>query len=160
MVRRDLLRAHDQQRRASAHAYRHLATCSDCRAYRAALGSAREQIVAALGPIQVLGAIATFLSGLGGGGATAKAATDPEAAAKVAEAQAKAKAKYRALYFRPGDLKSELQIPLGVTVPAGAPNADTITKAEEEDINQRVRSNLFTWEQNPQTGALLMHPLR
>ena len=92
--------------------------------------------------------------------ATAKAATDPEAAAKVAEAQAKAKAKYRALYFRPGDLKSELQIPLGVTVPAGAPNADTITKAEEDDINQRVRSNLFTWEQNPQTGALLMHPLR
>ena len=91
--------------------------------------------------------------------ATAKAATDPEAAAKVAEAQAKAKAKYRALYFRPGDLKSELQIPLGVTVPAGAPNADTITKAEEDDINQRVRSNLFTWEQNPQTGASADAPL-
>ena len=49
-----------------------------------------------------------------------------------------------------------------MTVPAGAPNADTITKAEDDDINQRVRSNLFTWEQDGtgSTGALLMHPLR
>ena len=84
VVRRDLLRAHDQQRRASAHAYRHLATCQDCRAYRAALGSTREQIVAALSPIPVLGAIATFLSGLGGGSVTAKAATTAVVTAAVA----------------------------------------------------------------------------
>ena len=58
------------------------------------------------------------------------------------------------------DNPAALSVPAFVTVPAGAPNADTITKAEEDDINQRVRSNLFTWEQNPQTGALLMHPLR
>ena len=84
VVRRDLLRAHDQQRRASAHAYRHLASCKDCRAYRAALGSTREQLVAALGPIPVLGAIATFLSGLGGGSVTAKAATTVAVTAAVA----------------------------------------------------------------------------
>lgn len=84
VVRRDLLRAHDQQRRASAHAYRHLASCKDCRAYRAALGSTRRQIVAALGPIPVLGAIATFLSGFGGGSVTAKAATTVAVTAAVA----------------------------------------------------------------------------
>ncbi|MDA0172785.1 hypothetical protein OJ998_27025 [Solirubrobacter taibaiensis] len=92
--------------------------------------------------------------------AQAKAATDPAAAAKVADAAAKAKDKYRAIYFRPGDLKSELQVPLGVTVPAGAPNAKTITQAQADDVNRRVRPNLFTWEQNLQTGALLMHPMR
>ena len=65
------------------------------------------------------------------------------------------KARYRAIYFRAGDLKSELQVPLGATVPAGAPNAKTITKAEADDINRRVRSNLFTYEEQAGTGVIL-----
>jgi hypothetical protein len=66
----------------------------------------------------------------------------------------------RAIFFRPGDLKSELQVPLGATLPAGAPNADTITKAEADEIAQRVRSNLFTWSQDPNTGELVIRPLQ
>jgi len=40
-------------------------------------------------------------------------------------------------------------------VPAGAPNAKTITKAEADDINRRVRSNLFTYEEQAGTGVIL-----
>ena len=41
-VRADLLEAHDEGRRASAASYRHLATCSDCRAFRAGLRDTRK----------------------------------------------------------------------------------------------------------------------
>lgn len=92
--------------------------------------------------------------------ALAAAATDPEAAAKVAEAEQKAKLRNRAIYFRPGDLKTELQVPLGVTLPAGAPSAATITKEEAEAIAQRVQPNLFTWQQSEMTGEITLTPLR
>lgn len=91
--------------------------------------------------------------------AMAKAATDPKAAEAVNLAAKKEQLKYRALFFRPGDLKAELEVPLGVTVPAGAPNADTITEAEAEAIAQRVRSNLFLWQQDVQTGAFKLEPM-
>ena len=83
------------------------------------------------------------------------AAGDKEAAAQLAALEQQEKARYRAIYFRAGDLKSELQVPLGATVPAGAPNAKTITKAEADDINRRVRSNLFTYEEQAGTGVIL-----
>ena len=41
-VRADLLEAHDEGRRASAASYRHLAKCSDCRAFRAGLRDTRK----------------------------------------------------------------------------------------------------------------------
>jgi RNA polymerase sigma factor (sigma-70 family) len=85
VVRRDLLKAHDRQRRASAHVYRHLATCNECRAYRSALGATRVQL-AALSPLSGLGFVAGAVKGLvslvGGGGS--KAATTVAVTAAVA----------------------------------------------------------------------------
>jgi RNA polymerase sigma factor (sigma-70 family) len=40
-VRDDLLAAHEQRHRASAHAHRHLAVCRDCRRFRTQLGTMR-----------------------------------------------------------------------------------------------------------------------
>jgi hypothetical protein len=92
--------------------------------------------------------------------AKAAAAGDAEAAAKLAALeQEQQRAAHRAVFFRAGDLKSELQVPLGATVPAGAPNAETITDAEVREFQQRVRSNLFTYDEQPGTGVVL-RPLR
>jgi RNA polymerase sigma factor (sigma-70 family) len=43
-VRTDLLRAHDDRRRASTRTYRHLAGCGPCRAFRADLGRLRAEL--------------------------------------------------------------------------------------------------------------------
>jgi hypothetical protein len=80
--------------------------------------------------------------------AMTSAATDPKAAEFVDQAAAKEKLKYRAVYFRPGDLRAELEVPLDVTVPAGAPTADSITQVEQELLDARVRSNFFLWQSN------------
>lgn len=69
-VRNDLLDAHDGRRRASAHAYRHLSTCTECRAFRSRLGRVRGAVHLLLPVPAVLGAIASVL---GGGGATVSA---------------------------------------------------------------------------------------
>jgi RNA polymerase sigma factor (sigma-70 family) len=88
-VRRDLLRAHDRRRRASARTYRHLTGCEDCRGYRAALGSTRSGIQV-LGPFPLLGAAIALAKGAagallpGGGGLAAKAATATAVTAAVA----------------------------------------------------------------------------
>ena len=68
---RDLLTAHDAQRRASALSYRHLATCGDCRAFRAALRSQRKAIAfLSPGPLLLTGGLAVV--GVKAAGATAK----------------------------------------------------------------------------------------
>jgi hypothetical protein len=85
---------------------------------------------------------------------------DPKAAAEAAKIEQEAVLKHRAIYFRPGDLKSELQVPLGATVPAATPNAETITSSEAQEIGQRVRSNLFTWRQDTLTGELIISPMQ
>jgi RNA polymerase sigma factor (sigma-70 family) len=70
-VQRDLLGAHDGQRRASAAAYRHIATCGDCRAFRAALRSQRRAMaLLSPGPLLLAGGLA-FL-GIKAATATAK----------------------------------------------------------------------------------------
>jgi RNA polymerase sigma factor (sigma-70 family) len=72
-VREDLLRAHERRRRASAHAHRHLATCRDCRRFRAQLGTVRSAL-RILTPGPVIAPLATLLGGwtaLGGAGAGA-----------------------------------------------------------------------------------------
>jgi hypothetical protein len=91
--------------------------------------------------------------------ATEDAATDPEAAAKVAAFEQQAKLKQRAVYFRPGDLKPELQVPLDVTVPPGTPTADTLSQAEMDTILARVRPNLFLWQLNDMTGEITLTPM-
>jgi hypothetical protein len=86
---------------------------------------------------------------------TKASAGDQAAVAELTALEEAEKKRFRAIYFRPGDLKSELQVPLGATLPAGAPNAETITQAEAGEILQRVRSNLFTVEEQPQQGIIL-----
>lgn len=80
---------------------------------------------------------------------------DAAAAAKVPAIEKQQEARQRAIFFRAGDLKSELQVPLGATLPAAAPNEETITSAQVEDINQRVRSNRFLWSEVQGTGVVL-----
>ena len=50
-----------------------------------------------------------------------------------------------AIFYRPGDLKPQLQVPLGVTVPADAPTPETMGGAEGEIVDQLTNSNLFKW---------------
>jgi RNA polymerase sigma factor (sigma-70 family) len=67
-VQDELLRASRTGRRASAHAYRHLATCKHCRAYRGQLRAMRGALHALHpGGVLLLGAVAAKL-GLGGKG--------------------------------------------------------------------------------------------
>ena len=73
-VQDELLRASRTGRRASAHAYRHLAVCRDCRAYRGQLRAMRDALHALHpGGLLFLGAAAAKL-GLAGKGALAGAA--------------------------------------------------------------------------------------
>jgi RNA polymerase sigma factor (sigma-70 family) len=70
-VQRDLLTAHDEQRRASAATYRHLATCKECRDFRAALrGSRKAMALLSPGPLLLAGGLAFF--GVKAASATAK----------------------------------------------------------------------------------------
>jgi hypothetical protein len=49
----------------------------------------------------------------------------------------------QAIFYRPGDLKGQLQVPLGKTVPAKAPKAATIPQGEADTIDALTLSNLF-----------------
>src|SRR4051812_13350609 len=65
-IRDDLLTAHDEKRRPSEHAVRHVKTCSACREFRAELKATRTRLRALVPPIG-LGPLAGIL---GGGAAT------------------------------------------------------------------------------------------
>lgn len=77
-VRADLLRAHDDGRRAAAHTYRHLATCAGCREFRSALRHGRHELRVLLPAPALVGVLvgAKLLgkAGAGAGGAAATAA--------------------------------------------------------------------------------------
>jgi hypothetical protein len=68
----------------------------------------------------------------------------------------------QAVFYRPGDLKSQLQVPLGATVPSKAPTPDTIPAAEGRTIDSLTLSNLFqasyTQAQNLQPYMVLDRP--
>jgi hypothetical protein len=49
----------------------------------------------------------------------------------------------QAVFYRPGDLKGQLQVPLGNTVPAKAPTPDSIPPKEATTIDALTLSNLF-----------------
>ena len=52
----------------------------------------------------------------------------------------------RAVFYRPGDLKPRLQIPLGATLPAKPPSPDTFGGVEAETVEQLTSSNLVKWD--------------
>ncbi len=49
----------------------------------------------------------------------------------------------QAVFYRPGDLRGQLQVPLGKTVPAKAPTPDSIPPGEATVIDSLTLSNLF-----------------
>lgn len=57
--------------------------------------------------------------------------------------EAAAKNPPQAIFYRPGDLKGQLQVPLGKTVPAKAPTPDSIPPGEATVIDSLTLSNLF-----------------
>jgi hypothetical protein len=57
-----------------------------------------------------------------------------------------------AVYYRPGDLLQQLQMPLDVTLPADAPTAETLSDTEEATIDLLTLSNVFKWTQ-PDFGS-------
>jgi hypothetical protein len=59
-----------------------------------------------------------------------------------------------AIFYRPGDLKPQLQTPLGVTVPAKTPNPDTMDSAPEaKTVETLTQSNIFKWSVSAPQGA-------
>jgi hypothetical protein len=62
-----------------------------------------------------------------------------------------------AVFYRPGDLRQELQVPLGVTLPAKAPTAETLSDAEATTIDLLTLSNVFKWSlPNPNSPLLVL----
>ena len=68
----------------------------------------------------------------------------------------------QAVFYRPGDLKGQLQVPLGQTVPAKAPTPDSIPTKEATTIDALTLSNLFvadfTQTQDLRTHLVLKRP--
>jgi hypothetical protein len=60
-----------------------------------------------------------------------------------AQQQGPLKPTQQAVFYRPGDLKPQLQVPLGVTVPAKAPTPDTIPADQGRTIDALTLNNLF-----------------
>jgi hypothetical protein len=61
-----------------------------------------------------------------------------------------------ALFYRPGDLKPQLRIPLGATVPAKAPTPDTLNASEAKQIDSLTQGNKFVWSIQPNSGLLVL----
>jgi hypothetical protein len=66
-----------------------------------------------------------------------KAGEDPTAATTTP-------APTQAVFYRPGDLRSQLLVPLGVTVPAKAPKPETMGGDEGKRVDSLTLSNLFS----------------
>jgi hypothetical protein len=87
--------------------------------------------------------------------------TSPKASAKAkkgkaAKAMAKAAPQLQAVFFRPGDLKHELQTPLSATLnPLRKLQPKTLAPAESERIDKLTESNLFLARFQPQPDGQL-----
>jgi hypothetical protein len=82
----------------------------------------------------------------------------PDPSTDATTAAAKSAPPLQAVFYRPGDLKSQLQVPLGVTVPAAAPHPDTIPSGEGRRIDSLTLSNLFkaTFQQTQDLKAYIV----
>jgi hypothetical protein len=88
----------------------------------------------------------------------AKATPAKKGAAAAAPAAAATPAPAQALFFRPGDLQPQLQIPLGATIPPKTPRPETIAGAEARRVDALTRGNLFlySFEQGQNQKAFLV----
>ena len=73
-------------------------------------------------------------------------------AAASATSSAAASTQTRAVFFRPGDLLSRLQVPLSKTLPGEPPRPKRLTKAEGERIDSLTLGNLFLASLQPLKG--------
>jgi hypothetical protein len=64
----------------------------------------------------------------------------------------------QALFYRPGDLEPQLEIPLNATIPAKTPRPETIPPAESRRIDALTRGNLFlaSFQQGQDQKAFLV----
>ena len=63
----------------------------------------------------------------------------------------------QALFFRPGDLRKQLERPLAETMATEAPRIDALTGPEAERIDKLTLSNLFTYEHiQQQDGSIYL----
>jgi hypothetical protein len=64
----------------------------------------------------------------------------------------------QALFYRPGDLEPQLQIPLSATIPPKTPRPETIPPAESRRIDALTRGNLFlaSFQQGQDQKAFLV----
>jgi hypothetical protein len=61
-----------------------------------------------------------------------------------------------AIFYRPGDLRQQLQMPLGFTLKAKAPSPDDHSTAEAKGIDSLTLSNKFLWLFQQQQGRLVL----
>jgi hypothetical protein len=61
-----------------------------------------------------------------------------------------------AVFYRPGDLRQQLQMPLGMTLPAKAPTAETLSASEAATIDLLTLSNVFKWSLPDPSSPLLV----
>ena len=82
----------------------------------------------------------------------------PPAKKKAATAAAAEESPTQALFFRPGDLEPQLEIPLRATIPSNTPRPETIPPAESRRIDALTRSNLFlaSFQQGQDQRAFLV----
>jgi hypothetical protein len=52
----------------------------------------------------------------------------------------------QAIFYRPGDLRPQLEVPLGATVPATTPTPERLVGEEARRIDSLTRSNLFLYD--------------
>jgi hypothetical protein len=61
-----------------------------------------------------------------------------------------------ALFYRPGDLRQQLQMPLGFTLKAKAPSPDDLSPSEAKAIDSLTLPNKFLWLFQQQQGRLVL----
>jgi len=64
----------------------------------------------------------------------------------------------QALFYRPGDLEPQLEIPLNATIPPKTPRPETIPASESRRIDALTRGNLFlaSFQQGQDQKAFLV----
>jgi len=82
----------------------------------------------------------------------------PTQAKKGASAATSADTPTQALFFRPGDLEPQLEIPLQATIPPQTPRPETIPGSEARRIDALTLSNLFlaSFQQGQDQRAFLV----
>ena len=80
-----------------------------------------------------------------------------KAGAKAAKKKATEDFQRQALFFRPGDLRKQLERPLAETMATKAPKIDALTGPEAKRIDKLTLSNLFTYEHiQQQDGSIYL----